>query len=98
MRIPLRHPRPNIEDFKKVILREKVPDRPISMEHHLDKEVIKEIIEKKLGGKWVEPLPGDRETQEASLKNYIECHYRLGYDCFRLTGQFRFARTHPRSL
>ena len=91
MRIPLRHPRPDIEDFKKVILREKVPDRPISMEHHLDKEVIKEIIEKKLGGKWVEPLPGNRETQEASLKNYIECHYRLGYDCFRLTGQFRFS-------
>ena len=91
MKVPLKHPRPDIESLKRVVLKNEVPRRPPLIEHHIDKEVIKELVEKKLDGKWVEPLPNDGETQEASLKNYIECHYRLGYDCFRLTGQFRFS-------
>ena len=91
MIVPLKNPRPDIENFGKVILREKAPQRPPLIELHIDKEVVKELVEKELGGTWVEPLPDDRETQEACLRNYIECWYRLGYDCIRLTGDFRFS-------
>ena len=90
MKVPLKHPRPDIESFKEVILRQKAPERPPFIELHIDKEVIKELVEKELDGKWVEPLE-DKETQKACLRNYIECHYRLGYDCIRLTGEFRFS-------
>ena len=91
MRVPLKHPRPDIENFRKVILREKSSQHPPFIELHIDKEVVRELVEKELDGKWVEPLPEDRKTQEACLRNYIECHYRLGYDCIRLTGEFRFS-------
>ena len=91
MRVPLKHLRPDIETFKKVILREKIPQHPPFAELHIDKEVVRELVEKELNGKWVEPLPGDKKTQEAYLKNYIECWYRLGYDYIRLTGEFRFS-------
>lgn len=91
MKVPLSHPTPDKENFKSVILREKTPQRPPFVELHIDKEVLKEILEKEIGKKWVEPLPNDRKTQEVSLKNYIECWYRLGYDCLRLTGEFRFS-------
>ncbi len=91
MKVPLNNPRPDIENFKKVLLREKVPTFPPLAELHIDKEVVKELIEKELHGTWVEPLPDDRKTQEACLRNYIECWYRLGYDYVRLTGDFRFS-------
>ena len=91
MKIPLKNPRPNIENFKKVILREKAPHRPPFVELHIDKEIVKEIVETKLEREWVPPLPDDRKAQEACLRNYIEVHYRLGHDFVRLTGQFRFS-------
>jgi len=91
MRVPLEHPRPDIENFKRVILREKEPERPPFVELHIDKEIVREVVEKELGGKWVEPLPDDRQTQEAYLRNHIECWYRLGYDCLRHTGDFRLS-------
>lgn len=91
MKIPLKNPTPDKERFKRVILREEIPERPPFIELHIDKEVIKELTEKELSRKWVESLPNNRETQEICLKNYIECHYRLGYDCVRLTGDFRFS-------
>lgn len=91
MRVPLEHPRPDRENFKRVILREKEPERPPFVELHIDKEIVREIVEKELGRKWVEPLPDDRKTQEAYLRNHIECWYRLGYDCLRHTGDFRLS-------
>ncbi len=91
MRVPLKKPKPDIENFKQVILREKAPQRPPFAELHIDKEVVQEIVERELGGEWVEPALDDREAQEAYLRNYIECWYRLGYDYIRLTGQFRFS-------
>lgn len=90
MKIPLEHPKPDIENFKEVILRKKIPKRPPFAELHIDKEVIKNIVEKVLNKKWVDPLSDNRESQEAYLRNYVECWYRLGYDFIRLTGEFRF--------
>jgi uroporphyrinogen decarboxylase len=90
MKIPLKHPKPDIENFKKVILRKKIPERPPFIELHIDKEVIRNIVEKVLNRKWAEPIPDNRKSQEAYLENYVECWYRLGYDYIRLTGEFRF--------
>jgi len=91
MRIPLKNPRPDIENFKKVILREKAPERPPFVELHIDKEIVQEIVETKLDREWIPPETDDRKAQAACLRNYIEVHYRLGYDFVRLTGQFRFS-------
>ena len=90
MKVPLEHPRPDIEDFVEIITRRKTPGRVPLVELHIDKEVIKYITEKKLGEKWIEPSSDDRKIQKIALKNYINCWYRLGYDFVRLTGDFRF--------
>ncbi len=91
MRIPLKNPRPDIENFKKAILREKAPERPPFVELHIDKEIVQEIVETKLDREWVSPTTDDRKAQAACLRNYIAVHYRLGDDFVRLTGQFRFS-------
>lgn len=91
MRIPLKNPKPDIESFKQTILRKKAPKRPPFIELHIDKEIVQEIVETKLDRKWVPPVSDDREAQAECLRNYIEVHYRLGYDFVRLTGQFRFS-------
>ncbi len=92
MTIPLDKPEPDVEQLKKVILRKEKPARVHIMELHIDKEIIKYITENMLDRKWVEPsLSSDREEQEASLRNYIEFYYRLGYDSLRLTSDFRFS-------
>ncbi|MBD3182714.1 hypothetical protein GF312_10500 [Candidatus Poribacteria bacterium] len=91
MNVPLDNPKPDIENFKQIILRKKEPERPPFVELHIDKEIVKEIVESKLGRKWVPPVLDDRDSQSACLMNYIECHYRLGYDFIRLTGDFRFS-------
>ena len=91
MRIPLENPRPDIQNFKEVILRKKAPERPPFIELHIDKEVVKDIVETKLNREWVSPESDDKKDREACLRNYIEVHYRLGYDFVRLTGQFRYS-------
>ncbi|HOQ67980.1 MAG TPA: uroporphyrinogen decarboxylase family protein [Candidatus Atribacteria bacterium] len=84
-------PKPDKEEFREIILREKVSYPVHLIELHIDTEVIKYFTEK-WGRKWVEPsLAKDRESQEEVLKNYIECWYRLGYDYVRLTSDFRFS-------
>ena len=90
MRIPLKNPSPDKDNFKKVILRQKTPQRPPFMELHLDKEIIKELTEKWLGKKWIDPSTKDRDLQKAVALNYVDCWYRLGFDCVRFTADFRF--------
>jgi len=91
MRIPLENPSPDKENFKKIILRQTIPQKPPFMELHIDKEIIRELTEDWLGKKWIEPSSNDRESQKAYLMNYIDCWYRLGFDCIRLTADFRFS-------
>jgi len=90
MKIPLKNPKPDIKNFVDVIFRRKIPEKPPLIELHIDKEVVRDIVENILNRKWVEPIPDDTRSQEAYLQNYVECCYRLGYDCIRLTGDFRF--------
>ena len=84
--------RPDREEFKEVILRKKTPSRVHFIELHIDTEVIRYFIEKEFNGKWVEPsLAKDKKSQQLALKNYIEFWYKMGYDCLRLTSDFRFS-------
>jgi len=91
MKVPLTHPKPDVENFKQTILRKRIPQHVPFIELHIDKEIIAHIAKNLLNRKWVEPLPSDRKTQEEYLKNYIECNYRLGYDYVRPTSAFRFS-------
>ena len=84
-------PKPDKEEFREIILREKVSSQVHLIELHIDVEVIRYFTEK-WGRKWVEPsLAKGKESQKEVLKNYLECWYRLGYDYVRLTSDFRFS-------
>jgi len=87
----MKYPKPDREEFREVILRKKVPTKVHFIELHIDTEIIRYFTEK-FNRKWIDPsLAKDRKSQEVALKNYIECWYRLGYDCLQLTGDFRFS-------
>lgn len=87
----MKHLKPDKEEFKEVILRKRIPSRVHFVELHIDAEVIR-YFTKKWNRKWIEPsLAKDRKSQELVLANYIECWYRLGYDCLRFTSDFRFS-------
>ena len=90
--VKLRKPQPDREEFRQVVLRQKVLSRVPLFELHLDQEVIKYFTENLFGGKWVEPSEAkDRKAQEKVLENNILCWHRLGYDYLRLSGDFRFS-------
>ncbi len=87
----MKHPKPNREDFREVILRKKIFSKVHLVELHIDTDVIRYFTEK-FNRKWIEPsLAKDRDSQETVLKNYIECWYQLGYDCMRFISDFRFS-------
>jgi len=87
----MKHPKPDKDEFKEIILRKKIPSKVHFVELHIDTDVIRYFTEK-FNRKWIEPsLAKDRDSQEEVLKNYIECWYQLGYDCLRFTGDFRFS-------
>ena len=90
MKVPLENPKPDVGEFRELILRKRVPARVHFSELHIDKEIIKEVTQKVLKRKWVEPVKAQPETKEVYLKNYLECWYRLGYDYIRFTTDFRF--------
>lgn len=92
MKIPLSKPEPDAERFKNVILRKELPERVHFMELHIDVEVVKFITENVLNRKWVDASSsGNKKEKEDCLRNCIEFHYRLGYDCLRLSSDLRFS-------
>jgi uroporphyrinogen decarboxylase len=87
----MKDPKPDKEELREVILRKKISSKVHFFELHIDTEVFRYFTEK-FDRRWIEPsLAKDRKSQEASLKNYIECWYRLGYDCLRFITDFRFS-------
>jgi len=77
-------PSPNVEKFKKVILRENIGYLPFA-ELSVDQEVMKFIMEKYFDRKWVKP-GGDIESQKLYWKNFIYFYYKMGYDYVSLQG------------
>jgi len=84
-KLPLENPKPDIENFIKVIRGEVEPDRPPLVELFLDREIVCEIAKQYMGLDWDHVTDG-REAQAAYLKDWIEVHYRLGYDYMRMSG------------
>lgn len=96
MNISLKEPHPDVDELKDVILRKKKkPSRVHAAELHIDKEIIRYLVEKILSRKWIEPISEEKESQEVCLRNNIEVWYRLGFDCVRLSSEFRFSANIP---
>jgi len=92
----MKHLKPDRKGFRELILRKRIPSRVHFVELHIDTEVIRYFTEKEFDQKWIEPsLTKDRKSREVAIKNYIECWYRLGYDCLRFTSDFRFSGSLP---
>ncbi|MDO8586005.1 MAG: uroporphyrinogen decarboxylase family protein [Armatimonadota bacterium] len=88
-KVPLQNPKPDIENFVKVIRGETVPRRPPLVELFLDFEIEREISQTYLGREY--PFPtGEREGDAVYLKNRIEVYYRMGYDYLRVSGGLHF--------
>ncbi|MBU0596022.1 hypothetical protein KJ567_05010 [Candidatus Bipolaricaulota bacterium] len=80
MDVPLKNPKPDIEQFVAVITGHKPPDRVHFAELFLDNETMQVISEKYLDRRWVTPDYADRATFLPYFDNVIECWHRLGYD------------------
>ncbi|HOK55817.1 MAG TPA: uroporphyrinogen decarboxylase family protein [bacterium] len=84
----IKFPEPDLNDFKKVLLREVKGSRIHCAELHIDKEILKFLLEDYFGIKWIEPI--DYETQKKAIQNVVNLYYKLGFDTIRLSSDFRF--------
>lgn len=85
--LPLKSPEPDIQEFKSIVLGEKVPKRVHFAEFLFDEEPMKHILKKYLGRSWVTPRESDdEESLKAYLDNVIELWYKFGYDYIRVEG------------
>lgn len=75
-------PEPNANWFRQVLTGQVMPSKVPIAELYIDPEMKSQISENALGFKWITP-DSDRESQEAYIDNYIQIHYRLGYDYVR---------------
>jgi len=81
---------PDADELRDILLLSRSkPSRVHIGELHIDREVAKEITEKILGEKWIEPV--DEATQKKCLLSHIRLWQRLGFDCLRLGSAFRFS-------
>ena len=87
--IPLKKPNPDRQWFSRAIKGEITPSRPPLIELFLDEEIVATIAREMLSLRWV-PIGEDYESRKAYWDNYIEVHYRLGYDTIRVSGGLNF--------
>lgn len=66
MRVPLEHPQPDFERFRRSVMRDGRPDRLAAGEQHCDREVMAAVLGKK---------PADWQPLDL-----VEFQYRMGYD------------------
>lgn len=96
-KVPLQNPRPDIENFIKVLRGDRTPEKPPMVEYLIDNAVMKPILEKMMGRRWInvsdytEYMGGqmsfdheNRETVHAWLDNQIAFWYHMGYDFIRV--------------
>jgi len=89
LKVPLKNPRPDFEEFKKVIRREKPAKRVNFVELFADQEIVNFIVEHFLGER---AIPFSSETKENFLRQLINWWYKMGYDYIRLGGGLKFPR------
>jgi len=87
LKVPLKNPKPDFEEFKRVIKGERKAKRVHFVELLADQEIINFIIENFLGDR---AITFSCETKESFLKQQINFWYRMGYDYIRLSGGLEF--------
>lgn len=89
MKLPVAKPRPDIENFIKVVKGEVIAERPPLVELLIDKEIIKAIGQSALDLNWVEP-GADRQSRQRYWDFYVKVHEALGYDYVLVWGVLKF--------
>jgi uroporphyrinogen decarboxylase len=90
MKYQLPSPQPDCARFVRVIKGEAIPRRPPLVELFVDYTVLRDIGRSLFGLNWVEPVEGERESEKAYFRNWIETYFRLGYDYVRISGGLPF--------
>jgi len=80
--IPLSHPAPDRGEFIDILAGKAASRRVPLVEYIVDDVVMKPVVEDLLGRRWVKPGT-DRDSRRASLDNFIDFWYRMGYDFVR---------------
>jgi uroporphyrinogen decarboxylase len=80
--LPLEHPAPDAREFIDILAGKTASRRVPLVEYLVDDVVMKPVVEGLLGRRWVKPGT-DRDSRRASLDNFIEFWYRMGYDFVR---------------
>jgi len=81
LKVPLKNPKLNFEEFRRVIKGEKRANKVHFVELLFDPEIISFIIKNFLGE---EPITWSSETRKKFLKQRINFWYRMGYDYARI--------------
>ena len=87
LKVPLRNPRPDFEEFRKVIKGEKPAKRVHFVELLADQEIVNFITENFLREK---AITFSSTTKECFLRQQINWWYRMGYDYIRVAGGLEF--------
>lgn len=96
LKVPIAHPKPDINRFIKIMKGEIIPDKPPMVEYLIDNALMKPIIKEMLGRKWIETTDKkefiggqmdfsreNREIIDAWIDNQIAFWYYMGYDFIR---------------
>lgn len=99
-RVPLEHPQPDSGRFINILTGKESADRPPLVDYLVDDEVVRLILEKLMGRKWVYPYraefgirklaTSDKHAVAAYWDNYIEFWYRMGYPYVKLETGYQF--------
>jgi len=83
LKVPLKNPKPDFEELRKIILGKKEAKRVHFVEFLADAEIINSIMRDFLGEENISFSP---ETKKSFLKRYINWWYIMGYDYITLVG------------
>lgn len=99
-KVPLEKPEPDNERFINVLMGKESTDRPPLIDYLPDDIILREVLEKLLGRKWIYPyrveavikkaVTEDKQVLATYWDNYIEFWYRMGYDYVRLEMGYDF--------
>jgi uroporphyrinogen decarboxylase len=80
--VPLEHPAPDGREFIDILSGKSRSRRVPLVEYIVDDVVMRPVVEGMLRRIWVKP-GSDRDSRRASLDNFIQFWYRMGYDFVR---------------
>ena len=98
--VPLKKPKPDSDRFINILMGKEGTDRPPVVDYLVDDDIMRLILEKLIGRKWVYPyrvefgikkiVTSDKQAVLAYWDNYIEFWYRMGYDYVKLEMGYEF--------